>query len=219
MWIALLSKKSLEYKQFTILRGSFIRHMDIILASTSPYRRKLLERLQIDFRCIAPQTDESPRPKEAPDALAQRLAIAKASEIATRHPGSVVIGSDQVASVDGHILGKPGDFEAAAKQLRACSAREVQFFTAVSLVCLHADHERVHVEPFSVVFRELQEAEIANYLHRDQPYDCAGSFKVESLGIALFERLAGNDPTSLEGLPLIALTSLLREVGVDALTG
>jgi len=192
--------------------------MDIILASSSAYRRRLLERLQIDFRCLAPDTDESRRANESPPALSQRLAIAKARAIAELHPDALVIGSDQVASVEGDILGKPGGFRPAVEQLLLCSGREVRFFTTVALVSLHRGLEQFHVEPFSVFFRRLGEEEITNYLARDEPYDCAGSFKVESLGIALFKRLTGNDPTSLEGLPLIALSTLLRDAGVDVLS-
>lgn len=189
--------------------------MDIILASSSTYRRQLLGRLQIDFRCLAPDIDESCLPDESPSALSQRLAIAKARTIAERYPDALVIGSDQVASVEGDILGKPGGFRPAVEQLLLCSGREVRFFTTVAVVSLRQGLERIHVEPFSVFFRLLSEEDITNYLLRDEPYDCAGSFKVESLGIALFKRLRGNDPTSLEGLPLIALTELLRDAGVD----
>ena len=191
--------------------------MDIILASTSPYRRQLLQRLHIAFRCLAPGVDESPLPGEGPDALARRLAGAKAQAIAADHPGAVVIGSDQVASVDGHIMGKPGTHEAAVMQFRASSGREVRFHTALAVLCLERGFEQFHVEPFSAHFRRLSDRSIEDYLLREQPYDCAGSFKCEGLGIALFEGLRGNDPTSLEGLPLIALTALLGRAGVAIL--
>ena len=174
--------------------------MNIILASTSPYRRRLLERLQLPFRCVSPETDETPLPDEAPAALAVRLARAKAESIARLQPGALIIGSDQVASIEGSIMGKPGNFNSASAQLR--SSR---------------DQERIHVERFCVRFRALSDSQITNYLHREQPYDCAGSFKVEGLGIALFESLIGDDPTSLVGLPLIKLTALLGELGVDIL--
>lgn len=189
--------------------------MDIILASTSPYRRRLLERLQLRFRCIPPEIDEATLPGESSAALAQRLARLKARAVADRYPSAVVIGSDQVASIGGYILGKPGNFDNAAAQLRRSSGRVVQFYTAVAIVCLDRGLERFHVEPFSVSFRTLNDIQIANYLHREQPYDCAGSFKVEGLGIALFEGLSGNDPTSLEGLPLVTLTDLLMEAEID----
>ena len=191
--------------------------MDIILASTSPYRRKLLQRLHIPFRCLPPEVDESPLPNETPRALAQRLALAKAHSLSAQWRGALVIGSDQVASIDGQIMGKPGNHEAAVAQLLASSAREVIFYTAVALVRDESAIEWFHVEPFKVLFRPLSGPAIDGYLRREQPYDCAGSFKCEGLGIALFENLQGNDPTSLEGLPLIALTDLLARAGVDVL--
>lgn len=188
--------------------------MDIILASTSPYRRQLLLRLQIPFRCLPPQVDESHLPGEQPAALARRLALAKAQAIAAGEPAALVIGSDQVAAIGGAIIGKPGKHEVAAAQLRASSGREVRFHTGVALVCAARDWHWSHVEPFNVHFRTLDDSAIENYLHREQPYDCAGSFKCEGLGIALFRGLQGNDPTSLEGLPLIALVDLLARAGV-----
>jgi septum formation protein len=191
--------------------------MDIILASTSPHRRRLLERLQLPFRCLPPQTDEAPWPGETPATLAVRLARAKAKSIAMLQPGALVIGSDQVASIEGSIMGKPGNFNAASAQLRSSSGREVVFYTAIALISPNHDQERFHVERFCVRFRVLNDSQITNYLHREQPYDCAGSFKAEGLGIALFESLTGDDPTSLEGLPLIKLTALLGELGVDIL--
>lgn len=187
---------------------------DIILASTSPYRRQLMQRLQIPFRCLSPGVDESPMPGEAPAALAQRLALAKSEAIALANPTALVIGSDQVAAVGGEIMGKPGTHEAAAAQLRASSGREVCFATAVSLTCARRNLQECHLEPFSAHFRPLDDATIENYLRREQPYDCAGSFKCEGLGIALFTGLRGNDPTSLQGLPLIALVDLLARAGV-----
>jgi septum formation protein len=213
-----LSKKSLEYKQFLNVRQAG-KHMDIILASTSRYRRSLLERLRIEFRCASSDVDEQRLPGEAPDTMAGRLALAKARAIATLYPHALVLGSDQVASIDGKTLGKPGSFEIAAAQLLHSSGREVHFYTAVALVCTEWTIERLHVEPYSVRFRRLTEEQITQYLRAEQPYDCAGSFKVEGLGIALFEHVQGNDPTSLEGLPLIKVTELLAEVGVDVLGG
>ena len=138
-------------------------------------------------------------------------ALAKAREVQHQHPGALVIGSDQVASVDGRILGKPGGFAKARAQLQASSGRAVQFFTGLALV--GQGQEQFHVEPFSVHFRVLDDTRIERYLRREEPYDCAGSFKCEGLGIALFTRMEGNDPTSLEGLPLIALTSMLDRAG------
>jgi len=188
--------------------------VDLILASSSPYRRNLLRRLGLSFRCIAPDIDETPRAGERPAELAARLALAKAGAVAHGNPGALVIGSDQVALLGETILAKPGTLANAQAQLRLCSGREVVFLTGVSLVCQQQQIRRVHVEPFAVRFRELDDAMIDRYLARDQPLDCAGSLKVESLGIALLARLAGDDPTSLEGLPLIGLTSLLNECGV-----
>jgi len=189
--------------------------MDIILASISPYRRRLLERLQIPFGCIPPEVEEIPLPDETPIALAERLARLKAVAVAKLHPDGLVIGSDQVASIDGSIIGKPGTYDRAMAQLQCCSGREVQFYTALSLVCLGRNLEEFHVEPYKVRFRKFDDSQIENYLRREQPYDCAGSFKVEGLGIALLEGMSGNDPTSLEGLPLIKLCELLSNAGVD----
>ena len=191
--------------------------MDIILASTSPYRRRLLERLQIPFRCIAPQADETALPGEAPDELVLRLALIKARSVARLHPDAVVIGSDQVAAIEGHIIGKPGGFEPAKKQLQDSSGRDIHFYTAVSIVQQEQQLERFHVEPTTVNFRTLGNTQIEDYLNKEQPYDCAGSFKVEGLGITLFKGISGNDPTALEGLPLIKLTELLGVAGVDIL--
>jgi len=191
--------------------------MDLILASTSPYRRSLLQRLQLPFRCLSPTTDESPLPDEAPAALAARLAAAKAHSVATLHPDSLVIGSDQVAALGGRMLGKPGNHARAREQLLASAGQPVQFFTGLALCCQARGFEEVMVEPFTVHFRPLDGAAIDNYLTREQPFDCAGSFKWEGLGIALFERMSGDDPTSLEGLPLIALTSLLQRAGYPVL--
>ena len=190
---------------------------DIILASTSPYRLDLLQRLQIPFRCLAPQADESPLSGEQPADLAVRLALSKARSLAPNHPDALIIGSDQVASVGGRIMGKPGTHEAALAQLRASSGREVQFHTAIALACTDRQFEWFHVELTIAHFRVLSEQAMDSYLRREQPYDCAGSFKWEGLGIALFESLQGDDPTSLEGLPLIALTGLLARAGVNIL--
>lgn len=203
--------------------------MDIILASTSPYRRRLLERLQIRFRCLPPDVDESRLPGEMPAVMASRLALAKARSVALAHPDALVIGSDQVAALEGipdhksaagtSILGKPGNHEAARAQLQASSGRVACFYTGIALSCIATGFERFHVEPFRVYFREIDDKSIENYLLREQPYDCAGSFKCEGLGIALFERLEGRDPTGLEGLPLITLTGLLAEAGCPVLGG
>jgi len=191
--------------------------MDLILASTSPYRRSLLQRLQIPFSCLTPDTDETARPKEAPKALVSRLALAKAKSVSGDNKAAIVIGSDQLATLNGQIMGKPGHHEAAAAQLRACSGREVQFYTGLAVVCENSGFQQVHVEPFSVHFRVLSDSQIENYLKREQPYDCAGSFKCEGLGIALFAKLKGDDPTALEGLPLISLVNMLELAGINPL--
>jgi septum formation protein len=187
----------------------------LILASTSPYRRELLARLRLPFEAVAPQVDETALPGEAPAALAERLALAKARAIAAQRPGTVVIGSDQVAELDGEAIGKPGTHEAAAAQLRRMSGREVIFQTAVAAVAPGlAAIERAEVR---VRFRELTDAAIEAYLRADQPYDCAGSAKVESLGIALLEAVESDDPTALIGLPLIRTCTLLRRAGLEPL--
>ena len=191
--------------------------MDLILASTSPYRKRLLERLQIPFECQAPDTDETPLPDEAPDALAHRLALAKAGSVATSNPSALVIGSDQVASINGSCIGKPGNHAAATAQLKASSGNRVDFYTGVAVVCQETGYSDSLVVPFSVQFRELSDLEIENYLLKEQPYDCAGSFKCEGFGIALFERMIGDDPTALEGLPLISLSRLLAKAGMPVI--
>lgn len=191
--------------------------MDIILASSSPYRQRLLARLQLPFSCMAPNVEETRRPGEAPAAMAARLALAKARAVAPSYPDALVIGSDQVAAIGDTVMGKPGNHASAFAQLRASAGHEVRFHTGLALYCASSGFERFHVEPFSVHFRELSDTDIKRYLHIEQPYDCAGSFKCEGLGIALFERMEGNDPTSLEGLPLIALTGLLAEAGLPVL--
>jgi septum formation protein len=188
--------------------------MELILASTSAYRRRLLDRLQIAFSCQAPAVDEKPLRGESPESLARRLARAKAMAVSAHHPGAVVIGSDQVASIDGRCIGKPGGFDAAAQQLRDSSGRIVHFYTGLAVAGPGTGECRSSVEAFSVEFRALSDREIKAYLLQEEPYDCAGSFKCEGLGIALFERMSGDDPTSLEGLPLIATCRLLREAGV-----
>ncbi|MBI3350583.1 MAG: septum formation inhibitor Maf [Burkholderiales bacterium] len=187
----------------------------LILASTSPYRRELLSRLRLPFEAVAPEVDESALPGEAPAALAERLALAKARAVAARHPGAVVIGSDQVADLDGEAIGKPGTHARAVEQLQRMSGRQVIFQTAVAIVAPGlAAIERAEVR---VRFRVLSDATIEAYLRADQPYDCAGSAKVESLGVALLEAVDSDDPTALIGLPLIRTCTLLRRAGLDPL--
>lgn len=188
---------------------------ELILASTSRYRRELLERLRIPFSVIAPDTDETPLPGEAPAALAERLALAKARAVASLHPQAFVIGSDQVADLDGEAIGKPGTHERAVAQLQAMSGRSVIFQTGVAVVAPgFARVERVAVR---VRFRALSAVEIERYLRLEQPYDCAGSAKSEGLGISLLDAIESDDPTALVGLPLIATARLLRAAGLPLL--
>ena len=184
----------------------------LILASTSRYRRELLQRLRLPFDVAAPGTDEAALPGEPPQALARRLAAAKATAIASHMPGAWVIGSDQVAELDGIALGKPGTRDAAVSQRASMSSREVVFRTAVSVV--HGDGRAFHAEDATIVrFRGLDDAEIGRYVDAEQPFDCAGSFKSEGLGIVLFDAIVSQDPTALIGLPLIATAGLLRRAG------
>lgn len=184
----------------------------LILGSTSVYRRDLLGRLRMPFACERPEVDETPRGGEAPDALASRLALAKAAEVAARRPGAWVIGSDQVAALDGSPLGKPGDRATAIAQLSAMSGRSVVFHTALALV-RDGQPPLQAQDRTEVVFRALAPGEIARYVDAEQPFDCAGSFKCEGLGITLFEAIRNEDPTALIGLPLIATARLLRAAG------
>lgn len=184
----------------------------LILASTSPYRRELLARLQVDFDIAAPDVEETRLPGEPPRSLAMRLAAAKAAAICAHHPGAWVIGSDQVATFDGHVLGKPGTRDAAIGQLAAMSGRSVEFFTAVCVS--RADGPGFDAIDSTIVrFRPLCGEEIGRYIDAEQPFDCAGSFKAEGLGITLFEAIESGDPTALIGLPLIATARLLRTAG------
>lgn len=190
---------------------------EIILASTSPYRRELLGRLGLPFSVANPQTDETPLPGESPEALSLRLAEAKARAVAEQHPGALIIGSDQVATVNGKIYGKPGDHERAVRQLRELSGKTVNFFTGLCLYNAQTGQADVRGIPTLVTFRQLSDSEIENYLHREPAYNCAGSAKSEGLGIALLERMQGDDPNALVGLPLIALCDMLRRQGVAVL--
>lgn len=189
----------------------------LILGSTSRYRRELLERLRLPFDVQAPQVDEMPQSGEAPATLACRLAVAKAREVAARHPQAVVIGSDQVADLNGEPIGKPGSHEKAVAQLRAMRGRPVVFQTAVAVVCQSSGYEGVALVPVTVRFRELSDDEIEWYLRLEEPYDCAGSAKSEGLGIALLTAIESSDPTALIGLPLIKTCELLRAAGINLL--
>ena len=192
-------------------------HQKLVLASTSRYRRELLERLRIPFTIQAPEVDETPQAGELPATLAQRLALAKAEAVAGLHPDCVVIGSDQVADLDGLCLGKPGSHERAVEQLRQMSGKRVVFQTAVAVVCRDRRFSQQALAAVRVQFRHLSGRDIENYLRRENALDCAGSAKSEGLGIALLERIDSDDPTALIGLPLIRTAALLRAAGLDAL--
>jgi septum formation protein len=189
-------------------------HPQLVLASTSPFRRELLSRLAIPFEILAPDVDETRLPGEPPEELVQRLSEAKARAGAAQFPDALVIGSDQVAVVDGEVLGKPGDHERAVEQLRKLSGKTVVFLTGLCLYNAASGEAQTRLVPFRVRFRVLDDGRIERYLRHEQPYNCAGSFKSEALGITLFERMEGEDPTALIGLPLITLTTLLAQAGV-----
>ena len=185
----------------------------ITLASTSPYRKELLERLGIEFDTASPDVDETPLAGESPETLVKRLSEDKARAVAATHAG-LIIGSDQVATSGNDILGKPGIHERAREQLRKLSGKSVIFHTGLCLLNTDTNETQVEVVPFAVQFRQLTDEQIERYLQHDRPYNCAGSFKSEGLGIALFERMHGDDPSALIGLPLIRLTSMLAQAGV-----
>ncbi len=188
--------------------------MTLILASTSPFRKAILEKLGLPFEAIPPAVDETRLPDESAEQLVQRLAIAKAKAIADSRDDGLVIGSDQVAVLDGTILGKPGSHENAVKQLQQASGKPVIFYTGLALVNAATGKVQSEVVRFDVVFRRLSDEQIENYLQKEKPYNCAGSFKSEALGIALFDKLQGEDPNTLIGLPLIRLVHMLEEEGV-----
>ena len=189
----------------------------LILGSTSRYRRELLERLRVPFDVVSPEVDETPLVNEAPHALATRLALAKAKAVAALHPNAVVIGSDQVADLNGEPLGKPGTHERAVSQLQRMRGQTVVFQTAVSVVCQASGFEQTELAQIKVRFRDLSDAEIEAYLRAEEPYDCAGSAKSEGLGIALLDAIDNDDPTALIGLPMIRTARLLRDAGIDLL--
>ena len=191
----------------------------LILGSTSRYRRELLERLRIPFQVVAPDVDEAPLPQESPMNLAKRLALAKAKVVAAQFPLAVVIGSDQVADLNGLGLGKPGTHDKAVAQLRQMRGQTVIFQTAVAVVCLANGFEQLSLAAVRVQFRDFTDAEIENYLQLEKPYDCAGSAKSEGLGIALLESIDSDDPTALIGLPLIRTCQMLKAAGIELLSG
>lgn len=188
--------------------------MQLVLASTSPFRAAVLDKLGIPFKTDAPQTDERRLPDEGAEALVRRLAERKARDVASRNPDALIIGSDQVACVDGDILGKPGSRDRAIAQLTAASGKAVDFFTGLCLLNAASGRAQVEVEPFTVRFRRLEQSQIERYVDREQPFNCAGSFKSEGFGITLFAALDGRDPNALIGLPLILLVEMLANEGV-----
>jgi len=190
------------------------RPLPIVLGSTSPFRRELLARLGLEFGVDNPAVDEARLENETAAQLVTRLASAKARAVADRHPRSLVIGSDQVACIDERILGKPGDRESAIRQLSLASGKRVTFYTGLCLLNSASGREQVVCEPYHVHFRALEQARIERYLDAEEPYNCAGSFKSEGLGIALFSRMEGDDPNALIGLPLIRLVSFLENEGI-----
>lgn len=189
----------------------------LVLASSSPWRRELLSRLQLQFDCCSPDIDESRLAGETASELVKRLAHSKAVALAGRYPRHLIIGSDQVATLDGDILGKPGNHETACQQLAWCSGRTVTFHTGLAVHDSATGRTEVTEDTYRVHFRPLSETDIDRYLRIEQPYQCAGSFQMEGLGIVLFDRLEGRDPNTLVGLPLIALTDMLKLWGVDVL--
>ena len=197
---------------------SLSNNRNLILGSTSAYRRDLLARLHIPFEVAAPDVDETPLPGEAPHALAERLALAKARVVAVRFPHAVVIGSDQVADLNGQSLGKPGTHDKAVAQLRQMRGQTVVFQTAVAVVCLETGFEQSSLAAVRTKFRDLTDDEIESYLQLEKPYDCAGSAKSEGLGIALLDAIDSDDPTALIGLPLIRTCQMLRAAGMALLT-
>ena len=190
----------------------------LLLASSSNYRRELLSRLQLPFTWHSPEIDETPLPNETAQALVQRLALSKANALAAAYPGHIIIGSDQVALLDQQIIGKPLHAQGAFKQLRAASGRSLTFLTAVAVLdtrqAPQGPSEQVDSVPFTVHFRSLSDAQISRYIAQEQPFDCAGSFKSEGLGVSLFQATTGSDATSLVGLPLIRLCDMLNACGI-----
>ncbi|WP_110687478.1 Maf family protein [Salinicola aestuarinus] len=189
----------------------------LVLASSSRYRRALLDRLELDYTWTAPEIDETRRPDEDAVTLAHRLALSKAQAVAENYPEHLIIGSDQLALFEGDVLGKPGNFATACANLKRFSGHRVTFMTGLALLDTAAGRHRVVHETYDVIFRTLSDHEIERYVARDEPYDSSGSFRMEGLGIALFERFEGRDPNTLIGLPLMQLCDLLRDAGLDPL--
>ncbi len=187
--------------------------LPLILGSSSPFRKELLSRLQLPFETFSPDIDEHQIDGESPEQLVERLSIEKVTEVARHFPAHLIVGSDQIALNSGEILGKPGNFDRAFKQLAAASGKTVHFLTGLTLLNSETGDRETEVVPFTVHFRQLDEDRIERYLHAEEPYNCAGSFKSEGLGITLFERLEGDDPSALMGLPLIRLVRMLEQQG------
>jgi septum formation protein len=192
--------------------------MKLVLASTSPYRRDLLARLSVPFEVAAPEVDETPLAGESPDDTAQRLSVLKARAVAEKFPDALIIGSDQVALLEGRQLGKPGTHDKAVEQLKAMRAKTLEFHTALTLLNARTGHTQTANVPVRLVMRDYSDAQIDAYLRKDQPYNCCGSARSEALGIALIERYETEDPNALVGLPLIKLVEMLANEGVDVLT-
>lgn len=190
----------------------------LILASSSRYRREVLQKLHLPFECISPEIDETPLPSESPEQTSLRLAEGKARKVAESQPNALIIGCDQVATVDGLQIGKPGNHENAVKQLTMLSGKEVIFHSAMCLYDSHRQHMQSTIAPYFVKFKPLTAAQIETYLRLEQPYDCAGSAKSEGMGIALLDYMRGDDPNALIGLPLIALVNMLQQADVDVLS-
>lgn len=189
----------------------------LILGSSSPFRAELLNKLNLSFTQVSPDIDETPADNETPEQLVKRLATSKALEIAKTHPEAMIIGSDQVAVIEGDILGKPGNHHNAMAQLKRASGQDVTLLTGLALYNAKNDHMQAEVEPFTVHFRDLTDNQIDFYLKKEQPYQCAGSFKSEGFGISLFSKLVGDDPNTLIGLPLIRLIEMLKHEDIDVL--
>lgn len=185
--------------------------MKLVLGSTSPFRKAILNKLGIAFETASPDVDETAFPNETPQQLVERLSIAKARAVAGKLDGALVIGSDQVSVIDGEIIGKPHTHENAVKQLQNASGKTITFYTGLCLYNSDTQHYQSEVVPFNVVFRQLTDQQINSYLEKEKPYNCAGSFKSEALGIVLFEKLEGEDPNTLMGLPLIRLVKMLEK--------
>lgn len=190
----------------------------IILASSSKYRQELLARLRIDFDCISPSINEVPLSNEKPQELVKRLSMNKARKVAFDNPNAVVIGSDQIATFNNQIIGKPGNHQRAFRQLKSFSGQQIEFLTGVAVVIHSAKFEKYQLSKVAVKFKDLTDQQIENYLLIDKPYDCAGSFMVESLGVSLFDYVKSDDPTSLQGLPLISVCELLSDAEVSIIT-